>query len=84
MKHDFGTQFTAWSFVAAGIMFWAGWMLMPIHVGTYFVPDDFLQVHAHFWLWIWMYRVHIFGMVITAIALIAVGFWEVELVTSNW
>ena len=73
MKQSFETQFTAWSFITAGILFWAGWMLMPTHIGTYFVPEDFSQVHAHFHLWIWLYRVHIFGMVITAIALIAVG-----------
>jgi hypothetical protein len=73
MKQDFAAQFTGWSFVAAGIMFWAGWMLMPVHIGTYFVPDDFSRVHAHLWLWIWLYRVHIFGMVITTIALIAVS-----------
>src|SRR5262245_6453937 len=73
MEPDFATQFTGWSFVAAGIMFWAGWVLMPVHIGTYFVPDDFSQVHAHLWFWIWVYRVHIFGMVITTIALIALG-----------
>jgi hypothetical protein len=71
MKHDFATQFTGWSFVAAGAMLWAGWMLMPEHIGTYFVPEDFARVRDHLWFWIWMYRVHIFGMVITTIALIA-------------
>jgi hypothetical protein len=73
MKHDFATQFIASSFIAAGVLLWAGWMLMPVHIGTYFIPEDFSKVHARFWLWVWMYRVHIFGMVITAVALLALG-----------
>lgn len=73
MKRDFETQFAGWSFIAAGVMLWAGWMLMPVHIGTYFVPTDFSAVHEHLWLWIWLYRVHIFGMVITAIALLSVA-----------
>jgi len=73
MKRDFESQFTGWSFVAAGVMLWVGWMLMPVHIGTYFVPGDFAQVYDDLWIWIWLYRVHIFGMVITAIALIAVA-----------
>ncbi len=73
MKQDFGTAFTGWLFVAAGVMLWAGWMLLPHHIGTYFVSEDFAQVRAHLWLWIWIYRVHIFGMVTTAMALFALG-----------
>jgi hypothetical protein len=73
MKQEFATQVTGWAFVAAGVMFWAGWALLPHHLGTYLVPDDFSEVRAHLRLWIWMYRVHIFGMVITAMALMALA-----------
>jgi hypothetical protein len=71
MKRDFAEQFTGWSFIVAGVMFWGGWMLMPSHIGTFFQADDFAKVNDHFRLWIWMYRVHIFGMVVSAVALIS-------------
>jgi hypothetical protein len=71
MKSDFATRFIAGSFLAAGVMFWVGWMLMPSHIGTFFEPEDFSRVYNHFRLWIWMYRVHIFGMVLSAVALIS-------------
>ena len=70
---DFSTRFTAWSFVAAAIMFWGGWMLMPTHIGTFFEPDDFARVHESFDLWIWTFRFHLFGMIVTAIALVALA-----------
>ncbi len=70
---DFSTKFTAWSFVAAAIMFWGGWMLMPTHIGTFFEPDDFARVHESFDLWIWTFRFHLFGMIVTAIALVALA-----------
>jgi hypothetical protein len=73
MLSDFSTRFTAWSFVAAAIMLWGGWMLMPTHIGTFFEPDDFASVHESLHLWIWTVRFHMFGMVITAIALVALA-----------
>jgi hypothetical protein len=71
MKRDFAEQFTGWSFIVAGVMFWGGWMLMPSHIGTFFQVDDFAKINDHFRLWIWMYRIHIFGMVVSAVALIS-------------
>jgi hypothetical protein len=73
MLSDFSTRFMAWSFVAAAIMFWGGWMLMPTHIGTFFEPDDFASVYESLHLWIWTFRFHMFGMVITAIALVALA-----------
>jgi hypothetical protein len=73
MLRDFSTKFTAWSFIAAGVMLWGGWMLLPRHIGMYFVNDDFARVHEQFHFWIWTYRIHLFGMVTTAIALVALA-----------
>jgi hypothetical protein len=73
MHRDFSTRFVAWSFIAAAIMLWGGWMLMPAHIGTFFDPDDFARIHARFHFWIWTFRVHLFGMVITVIALVALA-----------
>ncbi len=73
MQREFEARFTGWSFILAGLLLGGGWMLLPRQLGTYFVPEDFSLVHDQFLLWIWIYRVHIFGMVISAIALFAVA-----------
>jgi hypothetical protein len=73
MKADFPTRFVGGAFIAAAAMLWLGWLLMPVHVGTYFVADDFARIAAQFHFWIWMYRVHLFGLVVTAMALVALG-----------
>jgi len=73
MQNSFEARFTGWSFIAAGVLFWGGWMLLPHRIGTYFVPEDFVGVREHLHVWIWIYRVHIFGLVITAIALVALA-----------
>jgi len=73
MKPDFSTKVTGGSFIAAGLMLLLGWILLPTHIGTYFQPQDFAAVHAQWSFWIWMYRIHIFGMVVTTMALVALG-----------
>ena len=79
MHRDFSTNFVAWSFIAAASMLWGGWMLMPAHIGTFFEPGDFERVRASFHLWIWMFRFHLFGMVVTVIALVGLA----SLLTSS-
>lgn len=54
-------------------MIWAGWMLLPVRVGPFFQPADFLPIREHLMQWIWMYRVHLFGMIIAVVALMAFG-----------
>ena len=71
MKKDFETKFTGWSFIAAALMLWGGWFLSPHHIGEYIAATDFNAVNEQLWTWIWMYRVHIFGWVIMAIAMFA-------------
>ncbi len=73
MKSDFSTKVTGGSFIAAGLMLLLGWILLPTHIGTFFQPQDFAAVHAQWSFWIWMYRIHIFGMVVTTMALVALG-----------
>ncbi|RED48481.1 hypothetical protein [Seonamhaeicola aphaedonensis] len=72
MKKDFETKFTAWSFIAAALMLWGGWVLSSHHVGEYFVAEDFTAIGENVWYWIWMYRIHIFGWVTMAIAMFAI------------
>ena len=71
MEISFAIQFSGWSFIVAGAMFWLGWVLIPHHIGTYFEPGDFGEVQKNLHFWIWMYRIHIFGMVISAVALLS-------------
>ena len=48
-------------------------MFMTHHIGAFFVAADFAAVRENFYLWIWMYRIHIFGMVTSVVALISLA-----------
>jgi hypothetical protein len=71
MKKDFETSFTGWTMITAAIFLIAGWLLLPHHIGEYFVASDYQEIGKNIWFWIWMYRVHIFGWVIMGIAMFA-------------
>jgi len=71
MNKGFETKFIGWTFIAATLMLWGGWVLSPHHIGEYIVASDFTNVGENVWYWIWMYRIHIFGWVTMAIALMA-------------
>jgi hypothetical protein len=73
MSDSFSTRFTGWSFLTAAVLLWGGWMILPVKIGTYFEPELFARIHDVFRFWIWAYRMHIFGMVITVIALVALA-----------
>ena len=73
MKDDFASRFSGGAFVAAALMYWLGWFLLPVRIGAFFTPDVFGQIHSHFHFWIWMYRIHLFGMIVTVIALFALA-----------
>jgi hypothetical protein len=66
-------QISGWSFLAAALMLWLGWALLPVKLGTFFVPDDFVRIHPVLYRWIWLFRVHLFGYVVTMMALVALG-----------
>jgi hypothetical protein len=71
VKDDFDSPLTGGAFIAAALMWWLGWMLLPVRIGTYFDPGVFGRIHEHFHYWIWMYRIHLFGMIMSVIALFA-------------
>lgn len=75
---EFPSRFTGGLFLAAAAMLWLGWMLLPVHIGTFFEPDVFPSIRERFHFWIWMYRFHLFGMVMTAMALVALGAMTIE------
>lgn len=71
MNQVVSVRFTGGAFLAAAAMWWLGWVLLPVHIGVYFEPLVFGSIHDQFHLWIWLYRLHLFGMITTVIALVA-------------
>ena len=73
MRRNYSTGVAGWLFIAGALMFWGGWMLLPAHIGTFFKPDDFAAVHSHLHWWIWLYRVHLFGFLVSVMAFVALA-----------
>jgi hypothetical protein len=73
MHRDFTTDVAGWFFLAGALMLWAGWVLLPHRVGMFFRSDDFPAISARLHLWLWLYRVHLFGVVVSALALVALA-----------
>lgn len=73
MNRDFSTNVTGWLFIFGSLMLWFGWMMMPVHIGTFFETGNFSAVNEHLQFWIWMYRIHIFGFIVCVMALVALG-----------
>jgi len=73
MNNDFSRDFTGWSFIAAALMLWGGWVLLPVHINIYFKPEDISVIQSHLTLYLWMYRIHIFGMIIAIASMAALG-----------
>lgn len=71
MQDDLSRRATGWLFVAGAVMLWLGWLLLPVRLGTFFEAGDFAAVRAEWHQFVWMYRVHIFGLVISLMAVAA-------------
>lgn len=66
-------RFTAGAFFAAAAMSWLGWVLLPVPIDTFFAPEVFGRIHEQLHLWLWLYRVHLFGVITTVLALVALA-----------
>ncbi len=73
MLRDFTTDVAGGFFLAGAILLWGGWMLLPRRVGMFFQSNDFPAIGARLQLWLWLYRFHLFGMVVSALALVALA-----------
>ena len=73
MHENFARRFTTGAFVAAGAMLWLGWMLLPTKHGAFLEANQFAEIAERLHVWLWLYRVHLFGMVMTAVAVVALG-----------
>jgi hypothetical protein len=69
MLQDFTTAVTGGLFLAGALMLWGGWMLLHRRVGMFFQADDFPAIGERLYLWLWLYRVHLFGVVVSALGL---------------
>jgi hypothetical protein len=52
-------------FVAAALMLWLGWTLLRVRPVGFFLPRQFAGIRVDYRRWIWLYRVHIFGYLVT-------------------
>ena len=73
MKSQFSRRVVGGFFLVGAAMLWAGWVLLPARLGTFFETGDFAAVYEVFRPWIWLYRAHIFGFLITVMALVALA-----------
>lgn len=73
MKRDVTTWFPGLSFLAAALMMWGGWMLIPMPVGPYMRPEDFPVITAHPYLFVWAFRFYFFGIAFSAVALVSLA-----------
>src|SRR5262249_37260755 len=73
MLRDFTTDVTGWFFLAGAVMLWGGWVLLPRRVGMFFKSDDFPAIGARLQTCLWLYRVHLCGVVTSALALAALA-----------
>jgi hypothetical protein len=62
-----------WFFVVSALMLWFGRTFLPYKIGTFFQPGDFAAVRGRFHAWIWMYRLHLFGYIVTVMAFVALA-----------
>jgi hypothetical protein len=73
MLRDITTDVTGVFFLAGALMLWGGAVLLPRRVGMFFRDDDFAAIGTRLHLWLWLYRVHLFGVVVSALAVIALA-----------
>jgi len=75
---DFVFCVTGWLFIGAASMLWFGWTLLPVRIGPFFESKVFGEVYSRLRLWIWLYRIHIFGYLVTVMAFAALAALVVE------
>lgn len=66
-------EVTGWGFIAATAMLWLGWVLLPVKLGTFIAGEAFVSIHRVLYRWIWLFRIHLFGYLVTMMAFVALG-----------
>jgi hypothetical protein len=65
-------------FLCGALMLWLGWVLLPAKVGAFFQAGDFARVHRRLRTWLWLFRVHLFGHLMTLMALVGLASFYAE------
>jgi hypothetical protein len=71
--NNFEAGMTGGLFLAAALMLYLGWILLPVKIGKFFVQTDFAAVLACRRRWIWLYRIYLFGYVAAVMAFVALA-----------
>jgi len=69
---NFQTKFSAFSFMGSGLAIVVCWALLPVHIHSYFVSEDFIAIKAVFYPWVWLFRFFFCGWILAAMALFSV------------
>jgi magnesium-transporting ATPase (P-type) len=83
MKLDFETKFTGWTFIAAAVLLWGGWVLSPHHIGEYIQASDFTEIGENVWYWIWITGKKPFRVVLyPGIGMVVIGTFTIALAAA--
>ncbi len=77
---DLSVEVTGGLLIASALMLNLGWTLLPVKLGVFLKVEDFSNVHSRLRTWIWLFRIHLFGFVMTFMALIALA----SLLSNTW
>ena len=77
---DLSVEVTGGLLIASALMLNLGWTLLPVKLGAFLKVEDFSNVHSRLLTWILLFRIHLFGFVVTAMALIALA----SLLSKSW
>jgi hypothetical protein len=65
-------------FITGAVLLWLCKILLPVPIEYGYERNDFPRIKKCFYRWIWLYRGHIFGCIISAMALVSFGILIVE------
>lgn len=77
---DFSVEVTGGLLIASALMLNLGWTLLPVKLGVFLKAEDFSKIRPRFHTWIWLFRIHLFGFVMTFMALVALA----SLLSGSW
>lgn len=77
---DLSVEVTGGLLIAAAVMLNLGWSLLPVKLGVFLEPEVFGRIGRCFRRWIWLFRIHLFGFVMSSMGLVAL----VALASHDW
>lgn len=78
--NDLSIEVTGGLLIVSALMLNLGWTLLPVKLGVFLEAADFAKIRPRFQSWIWLFRIHLFGFVMTVMALIALA----SLQSASW